>query len=227
MKKILPAILIAVLITSCIKNPFSNKISEGIIVYKIEYPEIDEDNVMLELMPKKMEMIFKEDDFRNDIMAGMGLFRTSIISEKSKNQLVHSVKMLDKRYYSVLDESDIETMNPNLDNISIEYTGNEKEIAGLVCKEVLAVQNDETTFILYFTDRISIKNPNRGTPFKDIPGVLMEYDIINYNTHMHFQAEEIIEQEVAGEELQLEEGYKEISPLELKHEIQVIFDKVK
>lgn len=217
---------ILLLVSSCGENPFSNKVDEGIIIYSIEYPEISPDNVMLELMPKKMEMQFKDHDFRNDIIAGMGLFRTSIISKKAENQLIHSVKMLDKRYFTVLDEADIKTMNPELNDLSFEYTGNEKEIAGFNCKEVIAKQNGETLFIMYYTEQIAITGPNRGTPFKEIPGVLMEYDVINYKTHMHFQAEEVIEMEVPTEQLSLEDGYVEISADELKNEIQIIFDKV-
>ena len=62
-------------------------LKKGVITYKIEYPGISEDNVMFDLMPRRMEMSFKDDNYRTDIIAGMGLFKTSIISEADNNQL--------------------------------------------------------------------------------------------------------------------------------------------
>jgi GLPGLI family protein len=212
---------------SCSENPFSKSIKEGVIIYNITYPSIPEDNVMLDLMPKKMEMSFCNNSYRTDIIAGMGLFKTSIISEAKKNQLTHSVKMLNKKHASVLSSSDIENMNPELKGIEIKITGEVKEVAGFKCQEAIIFKKGVESFKVYFTDDIKIKDPNKATPFKDIPGVLMEYEMVNYDTHMHFIVDEVIEKEVHKDDLLLEEGYEMVNAERLSKEIQSIFNKVK
>lgn len=211
---------------SCEDSPFSQRVSDGVIVYKIEYPLIDEDNAMLDLMPKNMEMTISGNDYRTDIIAGMGLFKTSIISKGSQKNITHSVKMLNKKFVSELDHHDIKMINPSLANLEIEFTDNTKTIAGIECKEAKIKDNDCKEYLAYFTKYFKIKNPNKGTPFEKIPGVLMEYEFVNYNTHMKFIAQEVMEKSVEKDYLNLESGYAMVKPRKLKAEIQSIFDKV-
>jgi hypothetical protein len=159
----------------------------------------------------------------------MGLFKTSIICEKGKSNLVHSVKMLNKKYASELTSKQIEDLNPDFKKLEIVETGNSKMIAGYDCKEVkVKVLSDSSwMFNLYFTDKISIKNSNQHTPFKSIKGVLMEYEIISYDTHMRFSAVEVNKTEVDLESIALTNDYQMISPERLKSEIEGIFAKVK
>ena len=219
-------LLLAGTMSSC-ENPFTKDIKEGVIYYSIHYPSISEDNVMLDLMPKKMETTFKNNCYRSDIIAGMGLFKTSIIKGESQEELTHTVKMLNKKYASVLNNEELISMNPTLANITLEETGKRKKIAGYNCREVLVLRDGKEISKLYYTKDISIDKPNEITPFHEVPGVLMEYEIINYDTHMHFVVEEVIEKEIKSSDIILEEGYELVSPERLTKEIQAIFDKVK
>lgn len=221
------ALIVIVLAISSCENPFTKNIKEGVIHYTISYPSISEDNVMLDLMPKKMETAFKDDSYRTDIIAGMGLFKTSIINEKGKNNLTHTVKMLNKKYASILSPTDITGMNPDLLDITIEETGASKKIAGYNCKEAVIKKDNKEISKLYYTEEIDIETPNKATPFNEIPGVLMEYEMINYDTHMHFIVENVVEKEIDNDDLILEDGYEMVSSTRLESEIQAIFNKVK
>lgn len=221
------SIAILLLLSACTENPFSSKIEEGTITYKIEYPSIDDDNVMLDLMPKKMETAISGEDYRTDIIAGMGLFKTSIISKGNEENIIHSVKLLNKKYASELYQNDIEIMSPDLVDVEIEFTNKSKKIAGLKCKEVKFKDVKGNEYLAYYTKSFKIQNPNKGTPFEEIPGVLMEYELVNFDTHMKFIAEEVNEKAVEKNDLALESGYNMVEPVKLKAEIQSIFDKVK
>lgn len=205
------------------------KIDEGIIEYSITYPRLADDDVLLELLPNKMEMTFKDNSYRNDIVAGMGLFRTSIISDKESNEFVHTVKMLNTKYASKLEASDLKYINPNFFDVDIEFTGDSKRIAGFGCEEIkVHIQGDSTwTYKAYYTTEISIENPNRNTPFEEVKGVLMDYQLINYGIHMHFTAQSVFPKEVDNPILVLDEDYKMISPVALGNEIESIFAKIK
>lgn len=82
-------------------------------------------------------------------------------------------------------------------------------------------------FKLYYTDEIKIEHPNRFNPFESIDGVLMEYEMINYDTHMRFVPERIETKEVDQESLKLEKDYEMVSANRINDEIKAIFAKVK
>ncbi|MEQ8908847.1 MAG: DUF4412 domain-containing protein [Vicingaceae bacterium] len=218
-----------VMLTSCENIIFNQGVNEGVIHYRIDYPAIAKDNYMLELMPKEMKTSFANGEFRSDITAGMGLFRTSIICNDDQEELVHSVKMLNKKYASNLSQSDIIKINPHFNDFKITKTGNTKTVAGYDCKEAIVNFRGDSAwqFRLYYTDQIKIKNPNRHSPFHEIDGVLMEYEMINYQTHMRFIAEKVEEIEVEASSLKLEDDYEIVSADKLNGELEAIFAKVK
>jgi hypothetical protein len=216
-------------LSGCDNILFNSGVDQGIIKYKIDYPDIPKDDYMLDLMPKEMETIFADGEYRSDIIAGMGLFKTSVICNTDQEELIHSVKLLNKKYASNLSKADIKKLNPHYLSIDIKKTGKTKTIAGYECKEALVKMKGDTTweFKLYYTDKIRIDQPNRHSPFAEIEGVLMEYEMINYDTHMHFVAQQVIEKEVKREDILLEEDYEMVSADKLNKEIEAIFAKVR
>src|SRR5690554_982516 len=215
--------------SSCETKMFKQTVDEGAIVYTISYPDIRKDNYLLGMMPSQMTTSFANGSFRTDIEASMGLFKTPIISNKKNNKLIHSMKLLNKKYASNLDSDDISKISPQFSKMELEYTDNTKEIAGYVCKEIVVTvpQADSSwSFKLYYTDDIEIENPNRLTPFESIKGVLMEYEAINYNTRMQFTANKVTQMQVDEKKLELESDYKLIDPDTLKLEMESIFKMI-
>lgn len=214
---------------ACSEIPLSESMNQGTIEYNISYPDIPEDSYLLDLMPKKMETRFHMGSFRSDIVAGMGLFKTSIICEKGKSDLTHSVKMLNKKFASSLNLEQLKDFNPEFQSISITPLEEEKEIAGFMCSSAnVTVEGDSSwEFKVYYTTEIKLENANMHTPFKEIDGVLMQYDILSYDTHMRFTAQKVSTEEIQPSDIALEEGYEQVSPPELKKEIEAIFAKVK
>lgn len=213
---------------SCDSKLLKKGIEEGTIEYSISYPQIEKDSYLLDIMPNHMQMTFTNDIFRSDIVAGMGLFKTSIISNKNDEMLTHSLKLLNKKYASTMGNEDIIAVSPYYKDIEFEFTDETKKIAGFKCKKAIAhIKGDSSwSFDVYYTNQIAIANPNRLTPFESIKGVLMEYDLYNYNTHMRFMAQKVTEKEVDPALIDLEEDYVMISPTDLKSEIESIFAKV-
>lgn len=183
---------------------------------------------MLDLMPKKMETSFYKGSFRSDIVAGMGLFKTSIISKKGSDKLLHSVKMLNKKYASSLSLEQIRELNPDFKDIEINLTDEKKDIAGYSCQsaDVKVIGDSSWHFKIYYTNEISIEESNKHTPFKSISGVLMQYEILSYDTHMLFTAKKVLPLEDSID-VKIEDDYEQVSPERLKEEIEGIFATVK
>lgn len=207
----------------------SSLIDEGVIEYKINYPSLSKDDLLLELLPTKMEMTFKNSNYRNDIVAGMGLFRTSIINNKENEKLIHTLKMLNTKYASNIDTEDLKHINPYFSDIKIQFTKAEKIIAGYNCKEIKVMIGGDSlwSYKAYYTTEINIENPNRNTPFEQVKGVLMDYQLTNYGIHMHFTAHSVYPKEVENSIAELDNDYKMVSPVALRNEIESIFAKIK
>ena len=111
-------ICLLLLIQACDEGIFESGIEEGKIEYTISYPDIPSDSYMQDFLPKKAETYFNKYGYRTDIIAAMGLFKTSII--KDKENLIHSVKVLNKKLASELSEQDISLLNPEFQDITIK-----------------------------------------------------------------------------------------------------------
>lgn len=225
---LLTMLAIALFFSACDNIAFQNGIDEGKIEYDITYPNIPEDNVMLDLMPKNMRTTFVDNNYRSDIIAGMGIFKTSIIASAGEDKLVHSIKMLKTKYASELTSDDFKKFSPKFNQIEVKLNDETKEIAGYHCKAAdIKVLGDSTwTFKVFYTDEIKIKNSNIHTPFKDINGVLMEYQLLSNNIVMHFTATKVIQEEIDISEVKLEDGYEMVEPMKLKSEIEKLFANI-
>ncbi len=76
---------------------------------------------MLELLPKTMETTFVENNYRSDIIAGMGIFKTSIIFNHENDKIVHSIKMLKTKYASELTDADFASFNPKFNSTGSKF----------------------------------------------------------------------------------------------------------
>ena len=213
---------------SCENHVFHKGINEGKIEYDISYPNVPEDNVMLELMPKTMRTTFVDNNYRSDIIAGMGIFKTSIICKEGSEKLLHSIKMLRTKYACELTEDDFLKFSPEFTSIEVSFNDEIKEIAGYKCKGAdIVVQGDSIWgFKIFYTDEIVIKNANSHTPFKEIGGVLMEYQLMSNSILMHFTATKVLQEDVELSDINLEEGYEMIEPMKLKAEIEKLFSNI-
>lgn len=207
----------------------SNENSEGIISYKVTYPKMDKTKFMFEFMPKKMELIFKNDKYITNLSAGMGLFKTSFIVDKNKSEFTQLVKLADKKYILTLKEEKVEESLSRLPSFIIEYTGETKQILNYACKKAIITINDGSNdvFTLFYTDQINIKTPNWCNQFKEINGVLLEYEYEKYDVCMRFTAEKIAFKNINDTEFKIDKKYVAISESNLDREMQEIFDTFK
>ncbi len=225
-----PTLILALtlFLSACDNTVFQSGIDQGKIEYDITYPNIPEDNVMLDLMPKTMLTTFVDNNFRSDVVAGMGIFKTSIISMADQDKLVHSIKMLKTKYASELTEADWERFNPEFNKIEVSLLNETKEIAGYLCKsaDIKVLGDSVWTYKAFYTEEINIENPNSRTIFKNIKGVLMEYEIVNNNILMRFSATKVIQEDIDISAVELEDDYEMVDPMKLKSEIDKLFSNI-
>lgn len=209
---------------SCGKNTNTSNTIEGEIIYSIAYPNLDSNNIFFDMMPKTMDYTFSEDGTKSEISAGMGLFKSSYIKLTNSENLFQTVKILNKKYQSSYTTETFLALNPKYKGIAFEETVRDTLLNGYNCKVVkFNFPNDSTTRLVYYTTELGGENPNAGTPFERIPGVMLKYTIENFGVMMDFTADEITTNKIDKTTFEISKDYAEVSPKELKAQIEAIF----
>lgn len=203
--------------------------SEGIITFKVSYPKMDRKNFMLDFMPKKMVLKFKDNKYKTSLAAGMGMFKMDLIINSDNEEFSQMVKLIDKKYTLTLKGDEISKSIAKLPTYKLEYTGETKVILNYLCKKVIVTVDNEANdaFTVFYTDKIELDNPNLTTQFKDIKGLMLEYQYEKYGICMRFEAQEINFTPIKDTEFKIDKEFSAISELEMDKEMQEIFDSFK
>lgn len=187
--------------------------TEGIIEYEIKV--IDNKNPILttDLLPGKMVTRFKDNCMNQELSAGMGMFSTSFVSNFNKKMVYQTLQMLGKKYTCVADSVkliDIIKLEPEL---TFEKVPGEKKIAGYTCKKAIAKFKDgsKSPIEVYYTDEISVQDPNFYFNYHEIKGVLMEFTVTRYLIEMRLTAKSVKNEEVADSYFNVDSTSKMVS----------------
>ncbi len=215
-KQLLPGLigLIYILLGAGCKTSNEKYISEGTIEY--DAVVIDQSNPMASLAPGKMTIRFKDNKSSVEMSAGMGLFRTTFISNPETKSLTQLVKLLNKKFLLVQNEQEIKKENEAYP-IEIIPTKETKLIAGYNCIKAHAKFKDNSApeFDFYYTKELDIQNPNFANPFNAIDGVLMEYQMKKFGLEMKFTVKSVKKETIDDTIFELPSDYKKISQQEM------------
>ncbi len=200
--------------------------SEGTITFKVTYPKMDKDNFMLDFMPTKMVLKFKNNVYKTSLSAGIGMFKTNFICNKDDDTFVQTVKLINKKYALELEGDDIlESLKHHL-AYHIEFLDEPKKILGYTCnKAIITVDNKANdAFTVYYTDQINIDDPNWCNQFSPIKGVMLEYQYEKYGVCMHFVASKIKFERIKDKEFEIPNGYEKVDEKRMDKEMTDIFN---
>ena len=218
---VLIGITTAFLAQSCAEEKkFTKDISQGITEYEVTYPDLDSNDIMLEMLPDKMVMTFKNDKFKSNMSAGAGLIEMGIMTDATARTMYNLVKIFGDRYVLELSGDDVKQMTDVLPPFQLKNLDEEMVIAEAACEKVLldfGISKSES-YIFFYTRDIKLKDPNWYTPYNEIEGVLLDYRIENYNMHMRLKATKIIAQEIDDSEFVIDDSYETLTKEE--------FDKI-
>lgn len=197
---------VALTLHNCSDGIFNQKLKEGIIEYKAEPVNAKESMAMW--APDEMEVKFKDGLWVANLEAGMGAMRMDFISDPTKKQFVSLVSFLGK-FYSVMEQPEIDTTNYYLPEYDVTYPGEKKKIAGYDCeKAVLNFKDGTPAMVVWYTKDIQISNPNWANCFYKIDGVLMDYNLRKFGLELHFTASSVSEAQIDQSVFEVPADYK-------------------
>ena len=205
--------LLAVILTLAGCGPeaeFQADIDQGIIEYDVSYSELDSNNIMLEMLPSKMIMIFKDDKYISKLETTAGIVEMAVLADQKNQRMYNLVKIFSDRYALELDKTEALEMTNVFPQFVLNITDEEKVIAEANCQkaELEFDGSSHKDYIFYFTDEISLKDPNWCTPYYDIKGVLLDYRIQNYGMNMRLKATRITPKEIDDSEFEISDDYE-------------------
>jgi len=218
-------ILFFVSLLSC--NNRTNKIDEGVLIYKITYLQKEKQNSLIALLPRTIKIKFKENKTVAIVEGFWGTFQLKFISIPKKKQSYTVLKILDKKYYSVNDINDINAGYSDFKISKIEkYPNDTTRFAGLLSQKALMYcdQMNDSAITIYYTNDLKIKHPNSNTPYNNLNSVLTKFQTKVAGIDMIFELIELKKEKISDKEFIIPKNYKRISKKDLNSILQSFQD---
>lgn len=215
---ILLSMVAAILTTGCGGNVFGEKISEGVITYKLEYPDGENNNSLVMMLPPQMTMAFKNNNTSMLIKGFAGCFVLRYIGDYSQQQNNTLLSVgFDKKYWLVTEFGEPPFGTKSMSDIKITQTSDTTSICGYLCHKAIGHSDKcNRDFTFWYTNDIDIEGEGILSPIKTVGGVLMEFDVDMIGIYMKVRAIEVNRQKVSDDEFAIPDGYKQISQQELE-----------
>jgi len=187
-------------------NNEASKAKEGIIHFELTYLDGENSNAIITFLPNTMTYTFKDGKTIQKVEGWGGVFKMIGLSDSKNDSVVALMKILgDKFKYRCKLGEDSFGYDP-LDGCEIEYVEGTKIIAGYKCKKAIAHYKD-IDYELYYTEELNIDKANWNTPFKNVKGVLMEYQISMFHINTKIVATKVEKIKIEDSEFDIPTGY--------------------
>jgi len=218
MKQTLLLILVVVLFSSCSDKSSLEDSHEGVITYSISYPDQIKAHGLSTFLPGKMTALFKENDYKLHIKGELNLYNLEYISKSKGDTCFTLLRVWDKKiYYPQKKGEELFLFDTNGQPKITFHKDSTKLIAGYNCKMGTAVFPNRTlpAMKFYYTEDINFNDPNANTPFKDVPGPMLEFNINFQGMAISFAAKSVKLKQIKDDEFTIPESYREANSNEI------------
>ncbi len=204
-------ILFLLLIISCGEPATNSQLTEGTIHFKIQYFDCP-NNGIKQILPQEMSMTFKDNNTISQIDGFMGLYTFAFITNTRSAKNSTLLKIMDKKFLYQIENGTPAFGYDSLPDLRIEKLEETKKILGYTCKKAIIKSSAlAEPFAVYYTNEIGIENPNINNPFREIDGVLLEFQVKLNSINMKFIATEISQTRVCEDLFTIPSGYQKVS----------------
>jgi len=191
---------------------------DGVITYKISYPDSKFSEAQLNMFPKVMTVSVKGSKARTEMNVGGGT-TVEILDYVAKTK-VALINMMGQKFAIKQTKQEIEKENAEQPKGTVNVTNDTKNIAGYNCKKAIVTSDEDgvkTTFEVWFTEEIGGKDANFDNPlYKDINGVMLEFIIKTPQITMKLSATGVEKKSVPAKDFEIPADYTLTTQEELK-----------
>jgi hypothetical protein len=213
----LPCLLLAAFLFPAVTFA-GGKPFEGVITYKISYPDIKATEAQMAMYPKVFTISIKGSKSRSELVTGMGPMVT--ITDYEAKTKVALMEMMGQKMAIKTTPEEIDKENADAPKVNVEYSSETKTIVGYLCKKAIVTTNEDgvkTTYTVFYTNELGGKGTNFDNPtYKDIDGVLMEFTLKTPQFSMMFTVTGVEKKSISAKEFDIPAEYKLTTAEELK-----------
>ena len=200
---------------SC-KEKGGKNISQGEIHYNIDY--IGSFGPMpKEVLPKNLIVSFKNNKMLFEMISSFGNSGILNLSNPEKEIFDTYFSLFTLKYFYAVQPGEQFPGFEAMKDIVIKKTGKTSVICGFNCKnaEVTIPSLGNKVYQVWYTNEISVKNPNTATPFSQIDGVLMSFFFFLGPAELHFDAETVYQKDIPDEVFERRDQFMRVSRAEI------------
>ncbi len=150
-------------------------ISEGILIYNISIETGSKEPKMADMLDGATTTIyFKGAQTKSEMVSGLGKETTIYDSRTGTGVILKDYS--GQKLMITLDKEDWEKKNRKYEGINYEISDETVNIAGYECKKAIATLKDGNSFTVYFAPGLKVSNLNYDNPFKNLPGLAVQYE---------------------------------------------------
>jgi GLPGLI family protein len=194
------------------------KTFEGVITYKISYPDSKFTESQLAMFPKLMTVSVKGTKSKTEMSTGMG--NQTEITDYAEKTKISLLDLMGQKYAIKQTAEEIKKEMEKEPAAKVELTNETKSIAGYTCKKALVTAEEDgekTVFEVWFTNDLGTKDVNFDNPlYKEIDGVLMEFVMKTPQFSMKFTVSSVEKKTVPDKDFEIPADYKITTKEELK-----------
>lgn len=184
-------VLFVVLISACnSRKQQAAKPGEGMVVYKVSYPDSAKYGMKSAFFPREIVLVFKNDKAAFIASGAMGMIQlVNLLDAGKKNYVSLLIDRLRQNIGCKLTPDEI-TQNEQSDSLLIRNTNEQKVIAGMNCQKAIVTDvGSGLQTEVFFNDTIQFSY--RNSPFKNIPFLMLEYTHAVNNLAMKLEATKV------------------------------------
>ena len=183
MKKIVDITLLLTVVSGLLFSfTAQQKIQEGLIEFDITFLDLSPEMKQAEAMlPKKINMYFKNESSRTEMPSGMG--NTITISNDKKKEFYLLMDMMGQKTAIKQTEAEMKSQQEKskIKDVKVEEINESKVIAGYKCKKAKLTYTldgkTETVECFYTPDLPLLGQANTAPGFDKIKGLMLEYSM--------------------------------------------------
>jgi len=153
----------------------AKKISDCTVVFDVTIQDSSADPQIIKSMSGATKVLYiKGSKSRNDLITP-GFKQITLIDAKSDTAVILR-ELGNTKYLSYLYGNKRRDQNKKYAGIQFNDTGEKKTILGYDCKKVVGKLSDGSTYDIFYTTSITPSNTVYEYQFKDLPGLVLEYE---------------------------------------------------
>ncbi len=201
------AVIFAVTCYSCLIKGNKN-IDQGEIDYSIDYSGTI-GSIPKEVLPKNLIVSFKDDKILFEMLSPIGNSGIINLSNPKKEIYDTYFSLFTLKYYYAAEQGEMYPGFEAMEGMEIQKTEKTAVICGFNCKnaQVTFPADRKKVYDIWYTNEISVKNPNASSPFNEIEGVMMSFFFLIGNSELSFTAENVYKKDIPDKTFERREKF--------------------